>query len=179
VALAACGGGGHHAAAPAPTPATSSTAPPTSAATTTTTLDPTKAAILAAYRAGWADFLAVVSSFPVRALDSRLSLHSVGKELLHDQQLLTTLSAKGHYAKGSVDLSPVVASVSTDTASVMDCVFDHSVEVDGKTGVPVTKPDVGHSLDRFTLTRVSGSWLVSDSTVVKPGTTEDACSSAV
>jgi hypothetical protein len=175
VALAACGGG-HHTAAPAPT--TSSTTPPTSAGTTTTTLDPTKAAVLAAYRAAWTDFLAVASTFPVRPLDPRLAQHESGAEFRHDQQSLTVLSAKGHYSKGGVDLAPIVVSFVDDSATVMDCLFDHSVEMDAKTHSPVSSPDVGHTSDRFTLTRANGRWFVSDSTILDPGTRRDACTPA-
>ncbi len=48
---AACSTGGHGTGLPPP-PTTTTTAP----AATTTTLDPTKAAILAAYRAAWDDY---------------------------------------------------------------------------------------------------------------------------
>jgi hypothetical protein len=170
LAVSGCSSG-HHVTAPTST----SSAPPSSAATTTSTLDPTKAAILDAYRAAWADFVTIAGTFPVRPLDPRLTQHEDGRELTHDEQSLTLLSAKGHYTKGGIDLAPVVTSVVGDTATVMDCFFDHSVEVDARTGNPITTPDVGRTKDRFTMTRVSGVWYVSDSTILDPGTKRDAC----
>jgi hypothetical protein len=80
-----------------------------------------------------------------------------------------------HYDRGATELHPVVSSINGDTAIVMDCDFDHSVEVDGQTNAPVEQPNLGHSLLRFTMTRTNGSWFVSDSTIVKTGKTGDAC----
>ncbi|MDQ6947619.1 MAG: hypothetical protein M3256_15455, partial [Actinomycetota bacterium] len=77
--------------------------------------------------------------------------------------------------KGATELSPVVTSVAGDSATVRDCIFDHSVEVDHKTNSPVELPNLGHTLDIFTMTRVAGKWYVSDSTVVGSGKAADAC----
>jgi hypothetical protein len=163
---AACSGGGHSSA----NKTTTTTAP-----ATTTTLDPTKAAILDVYRAGWADYSAVAHTYPVNPLDPRLATHDTGKELTAERKALTKLMVLKHYNRGSTELHPVVTSVSNDSAIVMDCLFDHSVEVDGATNGPVEQPDVGHSLLQFTLTRVNGTWFVSDSTILKDGKTGGAC----
>lgn len=166
----ACAGGGHPKAS-----AGTTTTTPTTVASTTTTVDATKAAILAAYRAEWADFLAVAETFPVRPLDPTLSAHSTGKQLMAVQNALTHLSLLNHFNRGPTDLAPVVTAVNGDTATVTDCYLDHSVEVDYRTNTPVEQPDVGHTLDRFTMTRVNGSWFVSDSTIMGSGRAKDAC----
>ncbi len=72
---AACSTGGHGTTLPAPTITASTVAP------TTTTVDPTKAAILAAYRAEWADVIAVSGKYPINPHDPRLSLHATGTQL--------------------------------------------------------------------------------------------------
>ncbi|HEX9549335.1 MAG TPA: hypothetical protein VF942_18480, partial [Acidimicrobiales bacterium] len=166
----ACSGGGHSNA----NKTTTTTAP-----ATTTTLDPTKAAILAAYRASWADFIAVADTYPVNPLDPRLPAHDTGKELTGVRQALTKLMVQRHYNRGSTELNPVVTSVLDDAATAMDCIFDHSVEVDGSTNTPVERPNVGHTLLRFTLSRINGNWFVSDSTALKSGRLEDACTPSV
>jgi hypothetical protein len=153
--------------------------PPTTttsvAAVTTTTLDPTRAAILAAYRAHWDDVLAVSSKFPINPLDARLALHTTGKQLSSEEDALTQVNLKAHYEMGTLELNPVVTAVTENAATIMECAFDHSVEVDAHTKLPVEQPDVGHSLLRFTMTKVNESWFVSDSTILKPGRTMDAC----
>jgi hypothetical protein len=168
---AACSGGTHHTAAPV----TTTTSPPPTSASTTTTVDPTKAAILESYRAEWADFLAVADSFPVRPLDMRLEAHATGNQLHSVRQALTRLSLQNHYDQGPTVLSPVVIAVDTDAATVLDCIFDQSVEMDSRTKAPVERPNAGHTLDRFAMSRVNGKWYVSDSTIVRSGRTEDAC----
>lgn len=162
---AACGGGGHN---------TTSRAT-TTAEATTTTVDPTKAAILAAYHASWDDFIAVSGTYPVRPLDPRLAAHDTGKQLIGVQKDLTRLMVLRHYDQGTTELHPIVTSISGDTAIVMDCDFDHSVEVDGATNAAVEQAAKGHSLLRFTMTRVNGVWFVADSTILKDGKTGDAC----
>jgi hypothetical protein len=146
---------------------------------TTTTLDPTKSAILAAYRASWADYVAVSHSFPVKPLDPRLALHDTGNELTADRKALTQLSVQGHLNVGQTDLEPVVTSVSGDSAVITDCLFDHSYEVDAVTNKPVEQPNVGHTLDHFEMARIDGKWYVADSTILKSGKTEDACAPVI
>jgi hypothetical protein len=172
---AGCGGGSVHAARSSPT-STPTSAPATSptVGATTTTVDATKAAILAAYRAEWADYDAV-DTFPINPLDPRLSLHATGKQLITDRQALTRLSLLGHYDRGAVDLAPVVTDMDGDTATIMDCLFDHSEEVDGRTGVPQEAPNAGHTLDRFSMAEIDGAWYVSDSTIIKSGKLVDTC----
>jgi hypothetical protein len=142
---------------------------------TTTTVDPTKAAILAAYRAEWADVIAVDTVFPVHPQDPRLAQHAMGKQLTAIQQALTRLNVMSHYEKGQTELSPTVASIDGATATVRDCIFDHSVEVDSKTSSSVESANIGHTLDLFTMTKVGEKWYVSDSTVQGSGKSGDAC----
>jgi hypothetical protein len=137
--------------------------------------DPTKVAILAAYRADWADFTAVAASFPIRARDPSISAHASGKHLEAERQALARLSTLKHYRRGLTDLAPVVTSIIGDTATLTDCLFNRAVEVDYQTNAPVEQPDVGHSRQQFTLVKVDGAWNVSDSTTVASGKTRDAC----
>ena len=167
VLAAACSsGGGKSAQAPNTTIASKST---------TTTIDPTTAAILAAYRANWDVVEAVGSTFPVNPNDPRLSLHASGIQLQAEQNALNTLKEEGHFERGTVDLSPKVTSISQGTATVMECYLDHAVEMDEYTMQPVEKPDVGHTLVRFTLSQIGGEWLVSDAATLASGRTVDAC----
>ena len=177
LSVSACSGARPRAAGrPPTTPVATSTSTSTVAPSTTTTTDPTKEAILAAYRAHWDDVIAVSGTFPVNPLAPRLASHATGKQLTSEQQALTRISLLNRYESGTLDLAPIVTSVIGDTATVTDCDFDHAVEVDGRTGAPVETPDVGHSLLRFTLARIAGVWFVSDSTIVKSGKTVDSCS---
>jgi hypothetical protein len=174
VLAAGCGGSVHAARSSPTTTATTAPATSTTIGSTTTTVDATRAAILAAYRAEWADY-SVVDTFPINPLDPRLSLHATGKQLITDRQALTRLSLLGHYDRGAVDLAPVVTEVDASTATIMDCLFDHSVEVDGRSGAPQEAPNAGHTLDRFSMAEIDGAWYVSDSTIIKSGKLEDTC----
>src|SRR5215471_15228042 len=145
VLAAACSSGsGKSAQTPKPT------VPPKS----TTTLDPTTAAILSAYRANWAEIEAVGSTFPINPQDPRLSLHATGVELQAEQNSLAKVHQAGHFERGPLDLNPEVTSLTGDMATVMDCDFDHSVEIDAVTMKPVDQPDLGHTLVRFTMAQI-------------------------
>jgi hypothetical protein len=86
----------------------------------------------------------------------------------------TRLSLAGHYEQGAVEFNPIVTVVGGDTATVQDCDFDHSVEVDAA-GTPVERPNVGHSLLLFSMARLNGNWYVADSKIVQSGKTGDDC----
>jgi hypothetical protein len=176
VAMLTCGCSSNRDAAPAKSTTTTveltTTTVPVS---TSTTVDPVSAAVLAAYRAHWDDFIAVAETFPVKPLDPRLAQHATGKQLTSEQQFLTQLSVQGHYAKGGIESHPVVTAINSTTATVNDCGFDHSVEMDGRSNTAVGTPDVGHTQSRSTLALINGNWFVSDSTILKSGGKEDAC----
>lgn len=157
---------------------TTSVFTPTSMSTivTTTTLDPTKAAILTAYRAEWADYTAIAEAYPVNPFNPRLPMHATGKELSAARDALAQLNVHDHYNVGLTDLAPIVTSISGNSAVIMDCIFDHSYEVDAQTRKPVEQPDVGHGLYTFKMTRLGEAWYVSDSTMLISGKTEDGCS---
>jgi len=156
---------------PPPLPTTTSS----TVGATSTTVDATTGAILTAYRAEWADVIAVDTVYPVRPLDSRLKAHATGKQLLAVQQALTKLSLIRHYERGATDLSPVVTAVDGDSATVQDCIFDHSVEIDFVSNSPVEKPNLGHTLELYKMTRLNRLWYVSDSMVLGSGKSGDAC----
>lgn len=159
--LAACGSG------------TASTAPtvrskPTSSSSTLTsapaTTDQASAAVLAAYRAGWAAFeQALASANPedpalaATMLDPQLQ--SVKANLLADQR-------QGVVGRGTTALHPKIAAISASTATVVDCVYSTAALVyktTGKPVPPVTPPE--NDGVRATLTLVGGAWKVSKQTV--------------
>jgi hypothetical protein len=132
---------------------------------------------LSAYRAASEAFDAVAGAYPVNPADPRITQYDTSKDLAFVRNQLTLLKLKNHYQQGTVELHPVVTSVNGTTAIVTDCDFDHTVEVDATTKQPIagSTPDVGHTLLRFTMTFVDSSWKVADSTIVKSGAKEDAC----
>jgi hypothetical protein len=148
-----------------------STSTSTTAAVTTTTIDATVAAILAAYRASWADYLAVVTQFPVQPTDPRLSLHTTGVELDTIHISLTKAWLASEYAVGTIDLAPIVTAVNGATATVNDCYFDHTKIVNGKTGVTVNTGDTERTLINATMTLDAGTWKMANYQKVGSGCT--------
>lgn len=148
LAIVAAGCGGSH--------------PRSTAATTTTTTDPEAAAVLAAYRAGWAAFEEAVDgadpTLPALAETmTGVQLNSVKRILVADQ-------LNGIVGRGNVQLHPKLSYIQGAQALVLDCTFDSSELVYAKTGKPVppiTPPEkVGV---RAQLSEVSaGIWKVSD-----------------
>jgi hypothetical protein len=168
-----------HSSRPVTAPPSTTTTTSTTVAVTTTTVDPTDAAILAAYIEHWNDVIAVDTVYPVAPLDPRIGDHAIGKQLTGERMALTHLSVLGHFERGTTEFHPVVTSIDGSTARISDCLLDHSVEVDHKTDLPVESPDIGHTLDDFTMTRFNGAWFVSDSTVIGSGKGGDACTPSV
>jgi hypothetical protein len=143
----------------------------TSTAVTTTTVVPAVAAILAAYRASWSDYLAVVTQFPVHPTDPRLGSHTTGVELDTIHINLTRAALTAEYAVGTIDLSPVVTAVNASTATVNDCYFDHTKIVNGKTGATVSTGDTERTLINATMTLDAGIWKMANYQKVGSGCT--------
>jgi hypothetical protein len=128
---------------------------------TSTTLSPAAAAVLNAYRAGWAAFEEAVDEAnpTVPALAETMTgvqLNSVKRILVADQ-------LNGIVGRGNIELHPKVSYVQGAQALVLDCAFDSSELVYAKTGKPVppiTPPE--KVAVRAQLTEVAGSWKVSD-----------------
>jgi hypothetical protein len=129
-------------------------------AATTTTLDSTSAAVLAAYRAGWAAFEHALADanpedpgLPATMLDPELQ--QVKANLLADQR-------QGMVGRGTFTLHPKVTAVSGTSATVVDCAYSTAELVYQSTGKPVP-PITPPENDGVTSTLVlsGGTWKVS------------------
>lgn len=128
------------------------------------TIDPVSAAVLHAYRAGWAAYdeaLATANAYtpglPATMVDPLLQ--KVRANLLADRN-------GGIVGRGSVVLHPMVSSLTAGTASVVDCTFSSSELVYAATGKPVpplTPPQ--HDGVQATLVLTGGVWKVSQQSV--------------
>jgi hypothetical protein len=153
--------------APLDAASTSPPAPPQSA--TTTTLDPTATAVLAAYRDDENVYLAVAGHYPIMASDPRLAQVMTGTELATVRKNLTLASLHRQYATGTIDLAPVVSSVSGTTATISDCSFDHTRIIDGKTQQTITTGDTARGLQKVTMALEHGTWKISDEQTMGSG----------
>jgi hypothetical protein len=96
---------------------------PTTVAATTTTRSPeanTKAAVLAAYRAFWDDVVAAARTADWRS--PRLDDHATGKMLDRIRGQFRALEFQGWVARGTIEVSPRLASLTGRKATVQDCV---------------------------------------------------------
>jgi hypothetical protein len=155
---------------PASTPIVS-----TPQATTPATVPPTSApqllsnaAVVSAYKMSQAVFLSIADASPPDPSDPRLLQYMTGAELNHVRNYLTGLRIQGRHAVGTVDLRPVVTSLSATTASITDCLFDHSSVVDSK-GQTVSPPDTATRQATIVMVLAGGSWKVSATQQVGTG----------
>jgi hypothetical protein len=95
------------------------TTTPTSMAATATTEDP-EAAVLAAYRAFWADVVAAGKTADWQS--PRLARHATGKVLARVRGQFRALDSQGFVALGSIKVSPRVIRLAGEKATVQDCV---------------------------------------------------------
>jgi hypothetical protein len=118
--LGSCSGDGD--AEGAITTSTTGQAPTTAAATTTTRSSEadTKAAVLAAYRAFWADVVAAARTADWRS--PRLDDHATGKMLDRIRGQFRALEFQGWVARGTIEVSPRLAALTGRKATVQDCV---------------------------------------------------------
>jgi len=156
--LASCAGSGGSADASHPT--TTDAKPTTlSAPTTTTALASTAAAVLNAYRAGWAAFEHALAD--ANPEDPELAATMVPPQLTGVRANLTADRQQGMVGRGSFALHPKVVSLSATTARVVDCAYSTSVLVYAKTGKPVpplTPPENDGVNSELILT--GGAWKV-------------------
>jgi hypothetical protein len=120
LALAACSGNSNATDATATsTTRQAATATPTSTATTATTKE-SEAAVLAAYRAFWADVVAAAKTADWRS--PRLDDHATGKMLDRIRNQLRGLQFQGWVARGTIQVSPRLVGLASKKATVQDCV---------------------------------------------------------
>ena len=158
--LSSCSGDGDAEGAIATT--TTGQAPTTAAATTTTrpSKTDTKAAVLAAYRAYWADVVAVGKTADWRS--PRLAKHATGQALEKVRTHFRTMKAAGLIDLGTVKLSPKVTTVRGRTAVVEDCIdVSRFLLHDAKTRQPRERPDPQPDDGVATLTLTADGWKVS------------------
>jgi hypothetical protein len=95
------------------------TTTPTSTAATATTEDP-EGAVLAAYRAFWADVVAAGKTADWQS--PRLARHATGKVLARVRGQFRALDSQGFVALGTIKVSPRVVRLAGEKATVQDCV---------------------------------------------------------
>jgi hypothetical protein len=133
-------------------------------ATTTTTLDSTAAAVLAAYRAGWAAFEHALSD--ANPEDPALAATMIAPQLTGVRANLVADQQQGIVGRGTFTLHPKIASLAATTATVVDCAYSTSVLVYAKSGKPVppiTPPE--NDGVQATVVLTGGTWKVSKQTV--------------
>jgi hypothetical protein len=148
-----------------------SNATTTTVATTTTTLDPTRTAILAAYRASSSANYVAATHYPVDPTDGRLSSFMAGEELNRVRNELTVLAHLGRVLRGPpVDTSmATVKQVVGEVAVVADCDFDQTATIDGKTGQIHDPAPTRRTLINAEVDLMAGMWKVTRFSIVWAG----------
>ena len=161
--LAACGGGGNPSAQPT-TPTRPADTPSSNSASTNTKADPASAAVLKAYRAGWAAFEHALAD--ANPEDPELMATMVAPQLTGVRANLAADQQQGMVGRGAFTLHPKITSLAATMATVADCAYSTSVLVYAKTGKPVppiTPPE--NDGVQATLVLTGGTWKVSKQTV--------------
>jgi hypothetical protein len=142
---------------------------PSESHSTSPTPNPIEAAVLQAYKAGSAAYVAAVQ-IPDPAYPA-LSATTTDPLLTQARQTLVYDKEERIVGRGSVQLlHPHVVSYTATTAVVQDCVYSTLISVYASTGQPVpnqpggTKPE--YDGVRSTLILISGMWKVSDQALV-------------
>jgi hypothetical protein len=175
--VVACGGGGdHHEASQTASSTVVGRSNSTTTSTPTTTLDPTRTAILAAYRAHWADIEAVDTHYPVDPTNQILTNHMAATELNFVRSSLTVLNHLGQVLKGPpVDTRmAMVKQLVGNAAVVIDCDFDQSVRVNAATGQTLDQPPSHRTLLNAEVELVGGAWKVTKLNIVSQACTAAA-----
>lgn len=162
--LSACGGGSDSPSKnsttfshPTSVPTSASTAPSTSATSPT-------AAVLRAYRAGWAAFEGALAD--ANPKDPALAATMVDPQLQGVKANLLADEQQGIVGRGPTTLHPKVTAISSTSATVVDCAYSASelvYKATGKPVPPITQPEN----DGVTATLVlsDGVWKVAKQTV--------------
>ena len=132
----------------------------------TTTTDP-RPAILAAYRAHWADVIEAGKTTDWRS--PRLDDHATGETLQTVRDNYRQLHADGEVVRGVVRLHPRVTSVQGSTAIVDDCNdATDFLRYDAKTAAPKEQRKTDIVEAKVTLRLINGAWLVSSIVLGEP-----------
>ena len=161
--MASCGGSGaSDGSHPTTTRAKSTTT--TSLPVTTTTLGPTSAAVLSAYRAGWAAFEQALAT--ANPSDPELAATMVEPQLQSVKANLFADKRAGMVGRGTTTLHPKITALSATTATVVDCAYSTAELIyatSGKPVPPVTPPE--NDGVRSTLVLSGSTWKVYKQTV--------------
>ena len=136
------------------------------ATTTTTTLAPTSAAVLSAYRAGWAAFEHALAD--ANPSDPELAATMVDPQLQGVRANLLADRKAGMVGRGTTTLHPKIIALSSTTATVVDCAHSTAellYATTGKPVPPVTPPE--NDGVRATLVLSGSTWKVSKQTVTE------------
>ena len=167
VFLSACGGGATDASRSSTTTTTAEAHGHSTVSTSTSSSrSGGAAAVLAAYRAGWSAYQGALAD--ANAADPALAATMVDPLLQRVKANLYAYQRQGIVGRGPVDLYPKVVTVSSSTATVVDCTFSSSELVYKSTGQPVppvTPPE--HDGVRATLVLTAGTWKVSQQSVTE------------
>jgi hypothetical protein len=132
----------------------------------TTTTDP-RPAVLAAYRAHWADVVEAGKTADWRS--PRLDDHATGETLQTVRDNLRKIQSDGEVVRGTVRLHPRVTSVQGATAILSDCNdATDLLRYDAKTGAPKEQRKTDIVQAEVTLQFVNGAWLVSSVVLGEP-----------
>lgn len=130
----------------------------------TSTTDPAAAAVLAAYRAGWAAFEHALSD--ANPGDPELSSTMVDPQLQSVKANLLADQRQGMVGRGTTTLHPKIAALSATSATVVDCAYSTAelvYQATGKPVPPVTPPENDGVSTELILT--GGAWKVYKQTV--------------
>ena len=150
----------------APIASTSIPATTTSLPVTSTTLAPTSAAVLSAYRAGWAAFEHALTT--ANPSDPELAATMVDPQLRGVRANLFADKRAGMVARGTFTLHPKITALSATTATVVDCAYSTAELIyatSGKPVPPVTPPE--NDGVRATLVLSGSTWKVYKQTVTE------------
>ncbi len=163
--MASCGGtGASDGSHPTTTRAKSTTT--TSIPATSTTLAPTSAAVLSAYRAGWVAYDQALAT--ANAYDSSLAATMVDPLLQKVRANLLGDRNDGIVGRGNVELHPKITSLTSTTATVVDCTYSSSELVYATTGKPVPPVTPPENDGVRSILVLSGStWKVSQQSVTE------------
>ena len=157
--VSACGGS--NGAAPPTARAKPTT---TTGAPATTTTDPTRSAVLRAYRASWTAFEQALADANPNA--PTLAATMVDPQLQGVKANLLSDQIHGMIGQGTFTLHPRIASLTATTATVVDCAYSTAelvYKATGKPVPPITPPENDGVTSTLVLT--GGAWKVYKQTV--------------
>ncbi len=144
---------------PSTTTVVPSTSAPPSSSTSTTAPNPETAAVLTAYRAGWAAYEQATKS--ANPLDPNLPATMVNPLLHQVEGNLVTYNEEGIVGTGTIELHPRVASIAATKAVVVDCSYSDAFLVYKKTGKQVPPVSKAENVGvKATLVLDDGTWKV-------------------